>query len=438
MGWSVRAQWFAPLKLTGEGVDIPMAMQGSVNKLSAMPMIPPMNEAEGEALPSIQSHTPQSNDELTLRCVLETAERSKTGILTYPAVWLALTLVAGAGARWPLLMWGNLAGLSALALLRQVLSYKLPDLLHSHRVGAEWAFNCLTLSAALYWGVLAGLLVAQAPGESVSWIMLVATIAFCTGGNTLFAINPRLRYPYPFFMITPVIVAQFLAPSPENWMMLVSELALAFYLKRASGLVHKDYWDGRHSQRLSEQQAQKLEMASLTDNLTQVPNRAYFDRQYAYEWTRQCRHGGPVSVMMIDLDHFKQVNDSYGHPFGDDCLRAVATALQEGCGRSTDFVARYGGEEFVVLLAETDSDGARIVADRMLQLVRGLTLECKGNHVPLTCSIGLTTTVPYHTKPRMRLVEDADRALYRAKAAGRDQVFITDTSSEIPPLSRKT
>jgi diguanylate cyclase (GGDEF)-like protein len=438
MGWSVRAQWFARLKLPGQGVDIPMAMQGSVNKLSAMPMIPPMNEAAAEASPSIQSRAPASNDELALRCVLETSERSKTGILIYPAIWLALTLVTGAGTRWPLMMWGNLAGLSALALTRQALSYKLPALLLTHRVTAERAFNGLTLSAALYWGVLTGLLVARAPGEGMSWIMLVVTIAFCTGGNTMFGINPRLRYPYPFFMVTPVIVAQLITPSPENWMMLVTEVVLACYLKRASGLVHKDYWDGRHSQRLSEQQAQKLEMASLTDNLTQVPNRAYFDRQYAYEWTRQCRHGGPVSVMMIDLDHFKQVNDSYGHPFGDDCLRAVATALQEGCGRSTDFVARYGGEEFVVLLAETDSDGARIVADRMLQLVRGLTLECKGNHVPLTCSIGLTTTVPYHTKPRMRLVEDADRALYRAKAAGRDQVFITDTSSEIPPLSRKT
>jgi diguanylate cyclase (GGDEF)-like protein len=380
------------------------------------------NEAVESVRPSLQSQRPASDDELTRRCLLDTAERSATGVWIYPAVWMALAVATGVSARWPQWVWSNVVGLLAMAVARTVLNRNLASLLEGqHRVLAAAVFKLLTLAIAAYWGTLTGLCMMRATGEGFTWIMLTVTVGFCTGGNTMFGINPALRFAYPLAMMGPVVLAQALHPTLEHKVLMVIEVVFALYLRRASGIVQKDYWDARLAQRLSAQQARELELASLTDGLTQVPNRLYFDRQLAYEWARQCRHGGPVSLMLVDLDHFKRVNDTHGHPFGDECLKAVARALIAGCGRSTDFVARYGGEEFVVLLAETDAQGARVVAERMLAQVRGIALAVQGHPVPLSCSIGLCTMVPSRSKEAACLLHNADKALYSAKHAGRDQ-----------------
>lgn len=386
----------------------------------------------------MRSRQPPTDDELAVRCLLDTAERTALGIWVYPSMWLILSLVMGLDQRWPLVAWGNVAGLLGLACARALLNRHLADLLRTHRLAAEWAFKGLTLTIAAYWGTLTGVCMVLAPGEPISWMMLTLTVAFCAGGNTLFGINASLRYPYPLSMIIPVVIAQFVQPTAAHKVMMVIEVALMAYLSRSSALVHKDYWDARHAQRLSAQQARELELASLTDGLTQIPNRIYFDRQFAHEWARQCRHGAPLSVMIVDLDHFKQINDRHGHPFGDQCLQAVARALQQGCGRSTDFVARYGGEEFVVLLTDTDGAGAAVVAERMRQQVQAISMPWlpDGQAVALTCSVGLCTTLAYHGVARDTMVIEADKALYRAKAAGRNRVERVDRVNEVPPLRR--
>ncbi len=156
----------------------------------------------------------------------------------------------------------------------------------------------------------------------------------------------------------------------------------------------------------------------------------HFDRQLTHEWARQCRRGGHLSVLLVDLDHFKNINDSFGHPFGDTCLQAVAQALQEACGRSTDFVARYGGEEFVVLLPDTDASGAERVALQMLAQVRELVLRSEALEVRVTCSIGVATVTPRHDKRATDLVQRADNALYAAKHGGRNRLALADTPSD--------
>lgn len=406
-----------------------------------MPMMPPAPDQQGEPgdlRPTLQSQRPASDDELAVRCLLDTAERSALGIWIHPAMWMIAALFSGAAQRWPLLTWGNLGGLLLMALVRAHLNQNLASLLHKHRVIAELTFKVMTLSIAAYWGTLTGICIYLAPTEGIAWIMLTLTVAFCAGGNTLFGINPSLRFPYPLAMIIPVVIAQALQHTPDQKIMMGMEVVLTLYLRRSSGIVQKDYWDARLAQRLSAQQARELELASLTDGLTQVPNRMYFDRQYAYEWARQCRHGGPVSLMMVDIDHFKKINDTYGHPFGDTCLKEVAIALRAGCGRSTDFVARYGGEEFVVLLAETDSAGARVVAQRMLEQIRSIQLKHQGQVVQMSCSIGLSTNIPYPTKDAASLIHDADQALYRAKHGGRNQAVITDATNDVPPARSRS
>ena len=382
----------------------------------------------------LRSKAPDSDDELAIQCVLDTAERASAGTFLYPGLWVAVTLATEAGAQWPWLVWGNALGLVLLAMARAALTRQLPELLRTHRRLAERSFNTLSLLTAFYWGSLTAVCMVISPLTPLSWAMLAITVGMIAATNTMLGFNPALRYPYPGLMLVPIVAAELLFPMPAYWLMLALEIVFVAYLVRSSQMVRQDYWEGRHARRLAEQQARELELASLTDGLTQVPNRMHFDRQLAYEWSRQCRRGGHLSVLLIDIDHFKNVNDSFGHPFGDLCLQAVAQALRAGCGRSTDFVARYGGEEFVVLLPDTDSEGAEQVAQHMLSLVQELALDTEGLRVRVTCSIGVAVTQPHHAERVSTLVQRADDALYAAKHGGRNRVAMAAPLS--PPHSR--
>ncbi len=167
------------------------------------------------------------------------------------------------------------------------------------------------------------------------------------------------------------------------------------------------------------------DMAAI-DGLTGIPNRRRFDEVLHMEWHRAQRTGKPLSLLMIDIDHFKRYNDSYGHLQGDDCLRDVARAFAELVHRGGDFVARYGGEEFVCVLAETDAQGAQIVAERLLAAVSDLNIPHETSPVAprVTVSIGYCTASSVSGHSWEQLIDCADRNLYRAKQAGRNRVHI--------------
>jgi two-component system cell cycle response regulator len=165
----------------------------------------------------------------------------------------------------------------------------------------------------------------------------------------------------------------------------------------------------------------RLEVLAHTDPLTQSLNRRALTVRLVAEMDRARRYNAVLSMLMVDLDHFKRVNDSKGHLVGDEVLREVAHLLQESV-RSVDFVARYGGEEFVVVLPETAHAGAVIFAERMRERIEQMSFVREHGGAKLTASIGVASypTNDIHT------VEDlftrADDALYRAKAAGRNRV----------------
>ena len=167
-----------------------------------------------------------------------------------------------------------------------------------------------------------------------------------------------------------------------------------------------------------------LENLAFLDALTGIANRRQFDEQLDREWRRLARRGTPLSLLMIDIDHFKALNDHYGHGYGDDCLRRVAEAIDDVTGRSSDLAARYGGEEFAVILPETGLEGALAVAEKMRRAVDALKVSHATSPVAdhITVSAGAAGSVPQHHGSPNELVAMADRALYRAKAAGRNCV----------------
>ncbi|MEN7431907.1 diguanylate cyclase [Chromobacterium sp. TRC.1.1.SA] len=171
-------------------------------------------------------------------------------------------------------------------------------------------------------------------------------------------------------------------------------------------------------------QADLLSSIALQDGLTGVANRRKFDEALQSDWLQCARQQQPVSLLMLDVDHFKRFNDRYGHQAGDDCLRRVAQAIRLSLRRPRDLAARYGGEEFACLLPETDLEGASSLADEILQAIRALGIphEASDAEPTVTASIGVASMIPNGSTAPQTLVERADHQLYQAKHEGRARV----------------
>lgn len=165
----------------------------------------------------------------------------------------------------------------------------------------------------------------------------------------------------------------------------------------------------------------ELAQLAATDALTGLANRRTLDQTLRHEWFRAQRSGQPMSVLMIDADHFKAFNDRHGHPAGDEALRALAEVIRANVHRPTDLVARYGGEEFSVILAETDNEGARQIAEHIREQVEQLPVTA-GDEQPMTVSIGISTWTTASDISLEQLLFSADKALYQAKERGRNRV----------------
>jgi diguanylate cyclase (GGDEF)-like protein len=167
----------------------------------------------------------------------------------------------------------------------------------------------------------------------------------------------------------------------------------------------------------------QLQMLASLDGLTSISNRRSLDDRFELEWKRALRVQAPLALLMVDIDHFKQFNDFYGHQAGDECLRRVARTLASRVRRPEDLVARYGGEEFAVLLPHTELEGALILAEELRAAILGLAIEHSGSPSGcITVSIGSSACRPSNGWIRSELLQSADAALYKAKQAGRNRV----------------
>jgi diguanylate cyclase (GGDEF)-like protein/PAS domain S-box-containing protein len=180
----------------------------------------------------------------------------------------------------------------------------------------------------------------------------------------------------------------------------------------------------------------KLRGLAGIDGLTSLANRRAFDASLASEWRRATRANAPLSLLMVDIDHFKQYNDSFGHQGGDQCLVIVAQTLADSVCRVEDCPARYGGEEFAVILPNTDEAGVAIVAETIRANIEKRAirhpLSSVGPHV--TVSIGRATVIPKANDNLAKIISLADMALYQAKSLGRNRVCTSE--ERLPILER--
>lgn len=179
-------------------------------------------------------------------------------------------------------------------------------------------------------------------------------------------------------------------------------------------------------ERLLREQAEKLRGLAYIDSLTGIPNRRRMDEYLADEYRRAARSNESISVIMADIDYFKQYNDKYGHQAGDFCLQRVANAIKANLRRPADLVARYGGEEFVIVLPDTHMDGAVALADDIRKNVESLSIPHETSDVTgcVTLSLGVSSILPNLQHPENTLLSQADGALYQAKQKGRNRVTV--------------
>ena len=199
---------------------------------------------------------------------------------------------------------------------------------------------------------------------------------------------------------------------------------------------YKDITERKIYQEKLEEANSELNRLATVDALTQVPNRRHFEEILSKEWLRMRREGLPLSLILSDVDFFKDYNDHYGHRAGDECLQSVAQCMNRCIRRPSDFVARYGGEEFTAILPNTDSQGAYSVAENMRKEILSMKRAHVGSGVSdyVTMSFGVATVIPTADRDGLEtLIKTADDALYASKKGNRNQVTVTDLD-EPPPI----
>jgi diguanylate cyclase (GGDEF)-like protein len=233
-------------------------------------------------------------------------------------------------------------------------------------------------------------------------------------------LSPSLN-PYPLPLFSPTAHAEDEPAAMAH--------ALQIIPLRQDGLQHcliaiSDVSNSMRRENLLKAQAEKLGIQSLTDELTGVANRRRMNQYLDEEVRRAARSYRPLSVILLDIDHFKQFNDRFGHLAGDECLIRVAQGLQARVTRAGDLLARYGGEEFCVVLPDTDSEAAQALAESLRLKIAGLNIEHPLNSCApmVTISLGVATWLPGLPETSTGLLLKTDNALYRAKQQGRNCV----------------
>jgi diguanylate cyclase (GGDEF)-like protein len=221
---------------------------------------------------------------------------------------------------------------------------------------------------------------------------------------------------FPMLVAAGIARADVLAP----WWFKIELIAAVFAAMAASVILLVAMFNRELRHRIAAEKGQAA--LARHDSLSQLANRRGFDEALALAWRRGARDRQPLSLLMIDVDHFKEFNDCYGHPEGDRALAAIGAAIGGAIGRPGDVAARYGGEEFAVLLPNTSADGAMRVAETIRQSVLAAAVPHeRSNHCFVTISVGGATMMPATGAAERTLVENADRALYAAKANGRNK-----------------
>ena len=250
--------------------------------------------------------------------------------------------------------------------------------------------------------------------EQLFLYILMAVLALLSAGSSIFAPRKELSITYIAVLIIPAFFAALI--TDNNKLLEAMLLALySLYMFVQASRLNGEYLT------LIQQQFQ-LQQLNQIDGLSGIANRRCFDHTLVHFWKTHIRTQARLSLILIDIDHFKQVNDTYGHAAGDEVIIETGNVLKTTCKRETDLVARIGGEEFGVLIATNEVDQVKEIAEKIRRKIETTPIEHDGQLINFTISLGIASTIPALDKNTSDFYKAADKCLYSAKERGRNRI----------------
>ena len=318
----------------------------------------------------------------------------------------------------------SMMGICSFRLIHLIVSRKMGD---RYEIPNRNIFFISVIASALIWGITFALIMLQQGEYTTQMLTAVLMCGLCAGGVVAFIPHRWLSISFNISMLMPASVSLFVNGSNINLATMI--LLFSIYLVIMAYRGNREYWDALENEYLLELKSRELAYLSNTDVLTGLYNRRYFDEVFDREWKRSGRNNSMLSVILFDIDHFKNINDTFGHQAGDEYLKKIAATLNAVFKRDYDIVARYGGEEFIVLLPGINAEHARQLAEQARQKIESLILHYQGKKFAATISAGIMCSVAdFNARPDF-IVSCADKALYKAKQAGRNMVAVFTSTS---------
>jgi diguanylate cyclase (GGDEF)-like protein len=283
-------------------------------------------------------------------------------------------------------------------------------------------FFASVIITALIWGAVFALTMLLNREYVPQMLMNVLICGLCAGGVVAFVPDLRLSIIFNISILMPAVIV--MLANGVNVPLAIMIILFSIYMGLIAYRGNGEYWNALENEYLLEIKSLEMTRLSNTDVLTGLYNRRYFDNEFERELKRSGRSRSMLSVIMLDIDDFKVINDTFGHQIGDEYLRKTAQILTSVFKRESDIVARYGGEEFIVLLPGINADHARQLAEDLQDKIKAMTIDHQGNKVGATISSGIICSVPDINTTADSIISGVDHALYMAKQEGRDRVVV--------------
>lgn len=372
-------------------------------------------------------------DRIKRRVYNDLKKRSTHGLAFYAVILIIILYANGFHARHPVFSLWFIASISGICIFRSVHLFLFKWTSESHATLNHAVFSLSVASTALIWGIFFARFMILGGEGPTQLLMAICTIGLSAGGVVAYLPSLRLAVAFNFCMLLPA--PAFMAMQKTNMPLVLLIIMFSAYLVLMAFRANREYWNALRNEILLMKQSEELKALSRIDVLTGLYNRRYFDERFNRTWKRSMRHRLPLTLIICDIDHFKQVNDMYGHLAGDEFLKLTAKTLTEVFKRDTDLAARYGGEEFVVLLTDSDAKTAYAMAEVIRERMEDVVLIYDNKEIKTTVSIGIASVIPARAQDPDALMRDADQALYQAKQDGRNRTAVfQDRSTTNAPL----
>lgn len=372
--------------------------------------------------------TIKSNHAIQKRIDMDLLDRSKVGILIYAVILPIIFYFYQFYEQQPNISWALtllMASFSIIRLLHALFTEKLYQYSTTLWLGIFALFSMLQ---ATILGGLFGATIANDNFEPIVSVIFLATGGMA--GGALTALMPRLWI--ALLNLSLLLIPGALLAILSNQMGYAILITIYYLYMFTIGIrSNREYLRSFHIEFQLEEQRKELEQLNKIDPLTHIYNRGHFNTAYEHQWNNGIRNQHHQSLLLIDIDKFKKINDNYGHLFGDECLIFIAKTIHETAQRKTDIIARFGGEEFAILLSDTSLEEATLIAESIRSKIANQPFILNNTELTITVSIGVAGIIPKSSVNPNQLIEEADTYLYQAKDLGRNQVASQLSAKEV-------